>query len=255
MSMVETQDLCKVYGKGETAVHALRNVNMTVEKGEFVALLGASGSGKSTLLHMLGAVDQPTSGKVAIDGVEVFRQKESELAVFRRRKIGFVFQFYNLIPVLDAEENILLPVRLDGQQPDQAYLEELLTTFGMQERRHYLPNQLSGGQQQRIAVARAFAVEPDLLMMDEPYGQLDIKLRFYLEDELVKLWKALGSTVLFVTHNIEEAVYVAERILVLTNKPTNIKKEIVVDLPRPRDTVSDDFIRIRKQVTELIRWW
>ena len=134
-------------------------------------------------------------------------------------------------------------------------LDAILPLVGLADTAELYPNQVSASMVQRMGVARAFAVEPDLLMMDEPYGQLDIKLRFYLEDELVKLWKALGSTVLFVTHNIEEAVYVAERILVLTNKPTNIKKEIVVDLPRPRDTVSDDFIRIRKQVTELIRWW
>lgn len=212
MSMVETQDLCKVYGKGETAVHALRNVNMTVEKGEFVALLGASGSGKSTLLHMLGAVDQPTSGKVAIDGVEVFRQKESELAVFRRRKIGFVFQFYNLIPVLDAEENILLPVRLDGQQPDQAYLEELLTTFGMQERRHYLPNQLSGGQQQRIAVARALVYRPAILLADEPTGNLDTQNSREIITLLKTSVRKFGQTLILITHDPSIAVQ-ADRVL------------------------------------------
>ena len=212
MSMVETQDLCKVYGKGETAVHALRNVNMTVEKGEFVALLGASGSGKSTLLHMLGAVDQPTSGKVTIDGVEVFRQKESELAVFRRRKIGFVFQFYNLIPVLDAEENILLPVRLDGQQPDQAYLEELLTTFGMQERRHYLPNQLSGGQQQRIAVARALVYRPAILLADEPTGNLDTQNSREIITLLKTSVRKFGQTLILITHDPSIAVQ-ADRVL------------------------------------------
>ena len=212
MSMVETQDLCKVYGKGETAVHALRNVNMTVEKGEFVALLGASGSGKSTLLHMLGAVDQPTSGKVTIDGVEVFRQKESELAVFRRRKIGFVFQFYNLIPVLDAEENILLPVRLDGQQPDQAYLEELLTTFGMQERRHYLPNQLSGGQQLRIAVARALVYRPAILLADEPTGNLDTQNSREIITLLKTSVRKFGQTLILITHDPSIAVQ-ADRVL------------------------------------------
>ena len=212
MSMVETQDLCKVYGKGETAVHALRNVNTTVEKGEFVALLGASGSGKSTLLHMLGAVDQPTSGKVAIDGVEVFRQKESELAVFRRRKMGFVFQFYNLIPVLDAEENILLPVRLDGQQPDQAYLEELLTTFGMQERRHYLPNQLSGGQQQRIAVARALVYRPAILLADEPTGNLDTQNSREIITLLKTSVRKFGQTLILITHDPSIAVQ-ADRVL------------------------------------------
>ena len=212
MSMVETQDLCKVYGKGETAVHALRDVNMTVEKGEFVALLGASGSGKSTLLHMLGAVDQPTGGRVMIDGVEVFRQKESELAVFRRRKIGFVFQFYNLIPVLDAEENILLPVRLDGQQPDQAYLEELLTTFGMQERRHYLPNQLSGGQQQRIAVARALVYRPAILLADEPTGNLDTQNSREIITLLKTSVRKFGQTLILITHDPSIAAQ-ADRVL------------------------------------------
>lgn len=214
MSIVETQNLCKVYGKGETAVHALRDVCLQVEKGEFVALLGASGSGKSTLLHMLGAVDQPTSGRVMIDGVDVFRQKEADLAVFRRRKIGFVFQFYNLIPVLDAVENILLPVRLDGQQPDQDYLEELLTTFGMADRQHYLPNQLSGGQQQRIAVARALIYRPAILLADEPTGNLDTKNSREIMTLLKTSVRRFGQTLILITHDPSIAAQ-ADRVLIM----------------------------------------
>ncbi len=168
-----------------------------------------------------------------------------------------MFQEPTCFPWRTVRENVAygMEIKRWDKKLIEGKLDAILPLVGLADTAELYPNQVSASMVQRIAVARAFAVEPDLLMMDEPYGQLDIKLRFYLEDELVKLWKALGSTVLFVTHNIEEAVYVAERILVLTNKPTNIKKEIVVDLPRPRDTVSDDFIRIRKQVTELIRWW
>ena len=168
-----------------------------------------------------------------------------------------MFQEPTCFPWRTVRENVAygMEIKRWDKKLIEGKLDAILPLVGLADTAELYPNQVSASMVQRIAVARAFAVEPDLLMMDEPYGQLDIKLRFYLEDELVKLWKALGSTVLFVTHNIEEAVYVAERILVLTNKPTNIKKEIVVDLPRPRDPVSDDFIRIRKQVTELIRWW
>ena len=168
-----------------------------------------------------------------------------------------MFQEPTCFPWRTVRENVAygMEIKRWDKKLIEGKLDAILPLVGLADTAELYPNQVSASMVQRIAVARAFAVEPDLLMMDEPYGQLDIKLRFYLEDELVKLWKALGSTVLFVTHNIEEAVYVAERILVLTNKPTNIKKESVVDLPRPRDTVSDDFIRIRKQVTELIRWW
>ena len=168
-----------------------------------------------------------------------------------------MFQEPTCFPWRTVRENVAygMEIKRWDKKLIEGKLDAILPLVGLADTAELYPNQVSASMVQRIAVARAFAVEPDLLMMDEPYGQLDIKLRFYLEDELVKLWKALGSTVLFVTHNIEEAVYVAERILVLTNKPTNIKEEIIVDLPRPRDTVSDDFIRIRKQVTELIRWW
>lgn len=201
MSIVETRNLCKVYGDGDTAVHALKNVNLKVNKGEFIAILGASGSGKSTLLHMLGAVDIPTAGKVFVDGIDVYTQKEAELAIFRRRKIGFVFQFYNLIPVLTAEENILLPINLDGQKPDREYLEDIIKTFGLQERRNHLPNQLSGGQQQRVAVARALIHKPAIIMADEPTGNLDTQNSRDIIGLLKHSVKKYGQTLIVITHD------------------------------------------------------
>ena len=226
---IEVKNLTKRFGD----LLVLDDMNFTIRKGEFLAIVGPTGCGKTTFLNCLSKLMPTSEGDIYIDGEPANPQKHN---------ISFVFQEPTCFPWRTVRENV-------------AYGMEILPLVGLADTAEHYPNQVSASMVQRIAVARAFAVEPDLLMMDEPYGQLDIKLRFYLEDELVKLWKALGSTVLFVTHNIEEAVYVAERILVLTNKPTNIKKEIVVDLPRPRDTVSDDFIRIRKQVTELIRWW
>lgn len=201
MSIVETHDLCKVYGAGETAVNALRNVNIRVEKGEFVAISGASGSGKSTLLHMLGAVDRPTSGQVVVDGTDVFRRKESELAIFRRRKVGFIFQFYNLIPVLTAEENVTLPLKLDGQPVDREYLHDILNTLGMWERRRHLPNQLSGGQQQRIAVGRALIHKPSIVLADEPTGNLDTQNSREIMSLLKSSVRKYGQTLILITHD------------------------------------------------------
>ncbi len=201
MSFIETQDLCKIYGKGETAVDALRGVSITIDKGEFVAITGSSGSGKSTLLHMLGAVDTPTSGKVIIDGTDVFNAKDKELAVFRRRKIGFVFQFYNLIPVLTAEENITVPLKLDGRDVEKEYLEEIIETLGLSDRRKHFPNQLSGGQQQRIAIGRAMINRPAIILADEPTGSLDTKN----SREIISLFKfavrKYGQTLILITHD------------------------------------------------------
>lgn len=201
MPIVETQDLCKTYGSGETAVHALDHVSLTVQEGEFVAITGPSGSGKSTLLHMLGAVDRPTGGSVLIDGTNVFQQKESELAVFRRRKIGFIFQFYNLIPVLNAEENLTLPLRLDRQNVDPGYLEDILKTLDMTQRRRHLPNQLSGGQQQRIAVGRALIHKPALILADEPTGNLDTQNSREIITLLKSSVRKYGQTLILITHD------------------------------------------------------
>ena len=214
MSILQTQDLMKVYGRGETAVCALNRVNINIEKGEFVAITGASGSGKSTLLHMLGAVDRPTSGKVFIDGSDIFSMKEKNLAVFRRRKIGFIFQFYNLIPVLTARENITVPVMLNGQKADETYLEELMLTLGIKERENHLPNQLSGGQQQRVAIARALIHRPSIILADEPTGNLDTKNGREIISLLKSSVRKYGQTLVLITHDQSVAAQ-ADRIIVI----------------------------------------
>ncbi|AVQ96454.1 ABC transporter ATP-binding protein [Ethanoligenens harbinense] len=201
MRIVMTKDLCKVYGKGETAVQALKSVNIEVEQGEFVAIAGASGSGKSTLLHMLGAVDLPTSGKVLIENRDIYKESEKGLSVFRRRKIGFVFQFYNLIPVLTAEENIKVPLSLDGKEPDPAFLNELIDTLGLTERRNHLPNQLSGGQQQRVAIGRAIIHKPAIVLADEPTGNLDTQNGREIITLLKNSVRKFGQTLILITHD------------------------------------------------------
>ena len=175
MTILQTKDLRKIYGAGETEVRALDGVDLSVEKGEFVAVVGTSGSGKSTLLHMLGGLDRPTSGSVTVDGREIFSLKDEALTIFRRRKIGFVFQNYNLVPVLNVYENIVLPIQLDGKEPDQGYLDQIIATLGLEKKLQSLPNNLSGGQQQRVAIARALAAKPAILLADEPTGNLDSK--------------------------------------------------------------------------------
>ena len=173
MNLLEVNNICKTYGSGETAVHALKKVSFSVPKGEYVAIVGESGSGKSTLLNMIGALDTPTSGKVVIGGKEIFSMNDNRLTVFRRRNIGFIFQAFNLIPELTVEQNIIFPVLLDYQKPDRKYLEELLTVLNLKERRNHLPSQLSGGQQQRVAIGRALITRPSLILADEPTGNLD----------------------------------------------------------------------------------
>ena len=173
MTILETQGLTKIYGSGETAVHALRGVDLAVENGEFVAIVGTSGSGKSTLLHMLGGLDRPTAGKVLVDGQDIFALKDEALTIFRRRRVGFVFQSYNLVPMLSVYENIVLPIQLDGAKVDEDYVSEVIRTLGLSDRLHSLPNQLSGGQQQRVAIARALATKPAIVLADEPTGNLD----------------------------------------------------------------------------------
>ena len=201
MDLLEVQDLCKTYGSGETAVHALRHATFSVPKGEFVAVVGESGSGKSTLLNLIGALDTPTSGRVRIDGKDIFSMKERNLTVFRRRNIGFIFQSFNLIPELTVEQNIVFPVLLDYQKPDEAYLEELLTVLGLRERRHHLPSQLSGGQQQRVAIGRALITRPALILADEPTGNLDTQNTSEVIALLKEASRRYEQTILMITHS------------------------------------------------------
>lgn len=201
MNLLEVKAICKTYGGGEAAVHALKDVSFTVPKGEFVAVVGESGSGKSTLLNMLGALDTPTSGKVFIDGNDIFKMKERQLTVFRRRNIGFIFQAFNLIPELTVEQNIIFPVLLDYQKPDKKYLEELLTVLGLAERRNHLPNQLSGGQQQRVAIGRALLTRPALILADEPTGNLDSQNSSEVIALLKEAAKKYAQTIVMITHS------------------------------------------------------
>ena len=212
MTILETKDLRKVYGSGDTEVRALDGVNLTVEKGEFVAVVGTSGSGKSTLLHMLGGLDRPTSGTVTVDGRELSAMRDEELTIFRRRKIGFVFQNYNLVPVLNVYENIVLPIQLDGNAPDKAYVERIIETLGLEAKLQNLPNNLSGGQQQRVAIARALAAKPAIILADEPTGNLDSATSLDVMGLLKVTAQKFSQTIVMITHN-EELAQMADRII------------------------------------------
>ena len=212
MDLLEVQNICKTYGSGEAAVHALKNASFTVPKGEFVAVVGESGSGKSTLLNLIGALDTPTSGKVWIDGRDIFSMKERSLTIFRRRNIGFIFQSFNLIPELTVEQNIEFPVLLDYRKPDKAYLEELLTVLNLQERRHHLPSQLSGGQQQRVAIGRALITRPALILADEPTGNLDTQNSSEVIALLKQASRSYEQTIILITHS-RSLAQTADRIL------------------------------------------
>ncbi len=212
MTILETRNLKKVYGKAETAVHALRQVSLTVEKGEFAAIVGTSGSGKSTLLHMLGGLDRPTSGEVFVDGKAIFALKDEELTIFRRRKIGFIFQSYNLVPVLNVYDNIVLPIQLDGNEPNQKYISQLVRALGIESKLDSLPNSLSGGQQQRVAIARALATKPAIILADEPTGNLDSRTSQDVMGLLKVTSQKLGQTIVMITHN-EEIAQLADRII------------------------------------------
>lgn len=212
MNLLEVKSISKTYGSGNTAVHALRDAVFSVPKGEFVAIIGESGSGKSTLLNMIGALDTPTSGKVYIDGKDIFGMKEENLTVFRRRNIGFIFQSFNLIPELTVEQNIIFPVLLDYQKPDKRYLEELLTVLNLQERRNHLPSQLSGGQQQRVAIGRALITRPSLILADEPTGNLDTQNSSEVIAMLKEASRKYEQTIIMITHN-RSIAQCADRIL------------------------------------------
>ena len=205
MEIVKMEHVTKIYGEGNTRVWALDDVNLTVNKGEIVAVVGASGSGKSTLLHVMGGVDTPNEGNVIVDGKDITRLTDEEMSVFRRRKIGFVFQAYHLIPVLTVEENIKMPILLDHRKPDRDYIDHIIEMLGLKDRRKHLPNQLSGGQQQRAAIARALANRPALILADEPTGNLDSKMGAEVMELLHRLNKEDGRTIVMVTHNEEQA--------------------------------------------------
>ncbi|WP_025686114.1 ABC transporter ATP-binding protein [Paenibacillus maysiensis] len=212
MKILETKGLRKTYGIGDTEVHALDGVNMEVGAGEFVAIVGTSGSGKSTLLHMLGGLDRPTSGNVTVDGKDIYSLKNEELTIFRRRKIGFVFQNYNLVPVLNVYENIVLPIELDGKQPDKAYLTQITNTLGLENKLYNLPGNLSGGQQQRVAIARALATKPAIILADEPTGNLDSKTSLDVIGLIKVSSQQFAQTMVMITHN-EEIAQMADRII------------------------------------------
>ena len=241
---VEVDNLTKYFGK----LHVLDNISFRVKKGEFVCVVGPTGCGKTTFLNLLTRIYQPTKGDLYIDG---------ESANPKKHNIAFVFQEPSAIPWMTVEKNLRFGMEIKKLPRSEISerVENIIKLVGLQQFRDLYPHQLSVSSEQRIIIGRAFAMNPDLLLMDEPYGQMDVKLRFYLEDEVIRLWKELGATVVFITHNIEEAVYVAERILIMSNKPSTIKEEVTVDLPHPRDVTDPRFIEIRKYVTGKIKWW
>ena len=214
MELMQIQHLSKVYGQGENQVRAVDDISFTVEKGEFLAIIGPSGSGKSTLLHILGGVDRPTSGKVFVDGQDVYAQNEDQLAIFRRRQVGLIYQFYNLIPVLNVVENMTLPVLMDGRQVNQERLEELLDVLGLRAREKYLPNQLSGGQQQRVSIGRALMNAPAVVLADEPTGNLDSKNSQEIVELLKMSNKKYGQTLVIITHD-ENIALQAHRVIAI----------------------------------------
>ena len=216
MEILKVENLTKTYGSGENLVHAVDDVSFSVEKGEFVAIVGASGSGKSTLLHLIGGVDRPTSGKIFVDGNDISKMNDDKLAVFRRRQVGIVYQFYNLIPILTVEENITLPCDLDGRGVDRERLEMILDSFGLSARRKHLPNQLSGGQQQRTSIARALINNPSLVLADEPTGNLDSKSSEEVMSMLKMCNQSYGQTVIMITHNLDIAKQ-ADRIITISD--------------------------------------
>ena len=225
MELMQIQHLSKVYGQGENQVRAVDDISFTVEKGEFLAIIGPSGSGKSTLLHILGGVDRPTSGKVFVDGQDVYAQNEDQLAIFRRRQVGLIYQFYNLIPVLNVVENMTLPVLMDGRQVNQERLEELLDVLGLRGREKYLPNQLSGGQQQRVSIGRALMNAPAVVLADEPTGNLDSKNSQEIVELLKMSNKKYGQTLVIITHD-ENIALQAHRVIAIEDGRTTRDERI-----------------------------
>lgn len=241
---VEVKNLTKYFGD----LHVLNDVSFNINKGEFVCVVGPTGCGKTTFLKLLTRIYTPTSGDIYIDG---------EPANPRKHNLAFVFQEPSSIPWLTVQQNLEFGLRIKKLPEDiiKERVEKIIKLLGLEEFRNSYPSQLSVSSEQRVVIGRAFVMNPDLLLMDEPYGQMDVKLRFYLEDEVIRLWREIGSTIVFITHNIEEAVYLAERILILSNKPATIKEEVKVNLSHPRDVTDPSFIEIRKYITDKIKWW
>ncbi len=244
MSKVEVKNLKKSFG----SLLVLDDISFDVNDGEFLCIVGPTGCGKTTFLNSLAKLYDTDSGSIRING---------ESVNLKKHRVAYIMQEYSAMPWLTVRENVMfgLRVRNKSRQDIKSDTDEALAMVGLEKFQNYYPKQLSASMLQRVAIARAFAVKPDLLLMDEPYGQLDLELRFKLEDELINLWKKTKTTVIFITHNIEEAVYMSERILVLTNKPTKIKQEINNSLSRPRDVTAQEFVKLRNEVTDLIRWW
>ncbi|MBU3098226.1 MULTISPECIES: ABC transporter ATP-binding protein [Clostridium] len=228
MEILKVENLNKTYGTGENKVEALKNINLIINKGEFVAIVGASGSGKSTLLHLLGGLDRPTAGNVVIDGESIYDYKEEKLAVFRRRKIGFVFQFYNLLPILDVEENIALPALLDNDKVDKVYLEELIKVLGLSERKNHLPSELSGGQQQRVSIGRAVFNKPSIILADEPTGNLDTKNSKDVMELLKFTAKKYNQTLILITHDLNIA-NMADRVITIEDGKITTDKNLKIN--------------------------
>ena len=241
---VEVIDLCKSFGD----LKVLENCNFQIGQGEFVCVVGPTGCGKTTFLNLLTCLIEPTSGQILIDG------KPADPKV---HDLAFVFQEPSVFPWLTVEKNLQygLKIKKRPQQFIKQQVDNVIRLMGLEPYRHRYPSQLSVSCEQKTVIGRAFAMNPDLLLMDEPYGQMDVKMRFYLEDEVIRLWQELHSTVIFITHNIEEAVYLADRVLILDQKPSKVKEEVRIDLPRPRNVYSPEFIDIRTYITEKIRWW
>ena len=241
---VEVKDLTKRFGD----LLVLDHMNFDIKKNEFVCVVVPTGCGKTTFLNCLTRIHQPSEGDLFIDG---------EPADPRKHNISFIFQEPSALPWLTVEENIAYGLKIKKLPKDEINkrVEQIIKLMGLQDSRKKYPGDLSVSVAQRVVIGRSFAMQPDLLLMDEPYGQMDVKMRFYLEDEVIRLWKELGSTVVFITHNIEEAVYLAERVIILSNKPANIKEEIKIDLPHPRNVADPKFIEYREYITEKIKWW
>lgn len=241
---IQVQNLTKYFDQ----LHVLNNISFDVKEKEFLCIVGPTGCGKTTFLNLLTRLIPPTSGDMLIDGVSADPKKHN---------ISFAFQEPSAFPWLTVEQNIEFGLKIKNLPTGEikTRVNRIINLLGLEKFRHSYPHQLSVSAEQRIIIGRAFAMYPDLLLMDEPYGQMDIKMRYYLEDEVLKLWEEVGSTIVFITHNIEEAVYLAERILILSNKPAEIKEEVIIDLPRPRNIADPKFIEIRKHVTDCIKWW